>query len=151
MSKYVENRFLPASFEIHWLSIINSIVLVLLLTAFLVIIFIRVLKDDLSRYMDIEVPLEFLLSPDPWSQHARAFCDGGEISPSHFVAARYEERRVKDVRDGGLAQALAHHGRVGDGGPLMDFGGKDENYDQIDGMNEMKWRGHSLVRSQQAI
>jgi len=55
MSKYVENRFLPASFEIHWLSIVNSIVLVLLLTAFLVIIFIRVLKDDLSRYMDIEV------------------------------------------------------------------------------------------------
>lgn len=55
MSSYVENRFLPSSFEIHWLSIINSIVLVLLLTAFLVIIFIRVLKDDLSRYMDIEV------------------------------------------------------------------------------------------------
>lgn len=55
MSRYVENRFLPSKFEIHWLSIINSIVLVLLLTAFLVIIFIRVLRDDLSRYMDIEV------------------------------------------------------------------------------------------------
>ena len=34
MSRYAESRFLPSSFEIHWLSIINSFVLVLLLTAF---------------------------------------------------------------------------------------------------------------------
>jgi hypothetical protein len=49
-----ENRFLPKSFEIHWLSIINSFVLVLLLTAFLTIIMMRVLKNDLSRYMEVD-------------------------------------------------------------------------------------------------
>lgn len=44
----------PSSFEIHWLSIINSIVLVLLLTAFLTIILLRVLKNDFSRYMELD-------------------------------------------------------------------------------------------------
>ena len=53
-SRYTESRFLPASFEIHWLSIINSFVLVLLLTAFLTIIMLRILKNDFSRYMDLE-------------------------------------------------------------------------------------------------
>ena len=51
---YHDNRFLPGSFEIHWLSIINSFVLVLLLTAFLTIIMMRVLKNDLSRYMNVD-------------------------------------------------------------------------------------------------
>jgi len=54
MSRYAESRFLPSSFEIHWLSIINSIVLVLLLTAFLTIILLRVLKNDFSRYMELD-------------------------------------------------------------------------------------------------
>jgi len=54
MSRYHDNRFLPSSFEVHWLSIINSIVLVLLLTGFLVIIMLRVLKNDFSRYMEID-------------------------------------------------------------------------------------------------
>lgn len=40
--------------EIHWLSIINSFVLVVLLTAFLAIIFMRVLKKDFARYMEID-------------------------------------------------------------------------------------------------
>jgi Endomembrane protein 70 len=53
-SRYTESRFLPASFEIHWLSIINSFVLVLLLTAFLTIIMLRVLKNDFSRYMELD-------------------------------------------------------------------------------------------------
>ena len=53
-SRYTENRFLPSSFEIHWLSIINSFVLVLLLTAFLTIIMLRILKNDFSRYMDLD-------------------------------------------------------------------------------------------------
>jgi hypothetical protein len=48
------SNFLPSSFEIHWLSIINSFVLVLLLTAFLTIIMMRVLKNDLSRYMNVD-------------------------------------------------------------------------------------------------
>lgn len=55
LSKYTGSRlFVPASFEIHWLSIINSFVLVLLLTAFLTIIMLRVLKNDFSRYMELD-------------------------------------------------------------------------------------------------
>jgi hypothetical protein len=54
MSRYTDSAFLPSSFEIHWLSIINSFVLVLLLTAFLMIIMLRVLKNDFSRYMDLD-------------------------------------------------------------------------------------------------
>mmetsp|Transcript_26860 Transcript_26860/g.56115 ORF Transcript_26860/g.56115 Transcript_26860/m.56115 type:complete len:609 (+) Transcript_26860:9-1835(+) len=50
MSRYVDSAFLPSSLEIHWLSIINSFVLVLLLTTFLTVILVRVLKNDLSRY-----------------------------------------------------------------------------------------------------
>lgn len=53
-TNYAENKFLPSSFEIHWLSIINSFVLVLLLTAFLTIILLRILKNDFSRYMELE-------------------------------------------------------------------------------------------------
>ncbi len=45
MSPYAESRFLPASFEIHWLSIINSFVLLLLLTAFLTILLRSILKN----------------------------------------------------------------------------------------------------------
>lgn len=55
MSRYAEHQsFVPQSFEIHWLSIINSCVLVLLLTAFLLIIMLRVLKNDFARYMDLD-------------------------------------------------------------------------------------------------
>jgi len=54
MSRYHDSRFVPGTFEIHWLSIINSFVLVLLLTAFLTIIMMRVLKNDFSRYMEVE-------------------------------------------------------------------------------------------------
>jgi len=54
MLKYKKGGNLPKSFEIHWLSIINSIVLVLLLTAFLTIILLRVLKNDFSRYMELD-------------------------------------------------------------------------------------------------
>ena len=53
-SRYADSRFVPPSFEIHWLSIINSFVLVLLLTAFLTIILLRVLKNDFSRYMELD-------------------------------------------------------------------------------------------------
>ena len=53
MSRYVNSAFLPDSLEIHWLSIINSFVLVLLLTTFLSVILIRILKKDFSKYMDL--------------------------------------------------------------------------------------------------
>jgi hypothetical protein len=54
LTRYADSRFVPASFEIHWLSIINSFVLVLLLTAFLTIILLRVLKNDFSKYMELD-------------------------------------------------------------------------------------------------
>lgn len=54
MSRYADSTFLPTTFEIHWLSIINSFVLVLLLTAFLTIILMRILKNDFSKYMQID-------------------------------------------------------------------------------------------------
>lgn len=38
--------------QIHWLSIINSFVLVVILTVFLGIILLRILKNDFTRYMD---------------------------------------------------------------------------------------------------
>ena len=54
MKRYVDSTFLPTTFEIHWLSIINSFVLVMLLTAFLTIILMRILKKDFSRYMEVD-------------------------------------------------------------------------------------------------
>ncbi|EDV23172.1 uncharacterized protein TRIADDRAFT_37943 [Trichoplax adhaerens] len=48
MSK--KDTFFQKSLEIHWLSIINSIVLVILLMGFVVIILMRVLRSDFARY-----------------------------------------------------------------------------------------------------
>jgi Endomembrane protein 70 len=70
MTRYADSRFLPGSFEIHWLSIINSFVLVLLLTAFLTIILLRVLKNDFSRYMELD---DDALEEEEVSQHLVSF------------------------------------------------------------------------------
>jgi len=51
IEKYQKAEFLPATYEIHWLSIINSFVLVILLTVFLAIILMRVVNNDFSRYL----------------------------------------------------------------------------------------------------
>jgi len=48
--KYYEIHFFRADLEIHWLSIMNSFVLVILLTGFLAIIIMRVLRSDYARY-----------------------------------------------------------------------------------------------------
>eukprot|EP00026_Physarum_polycephalum_P002246 Phypoly_transcript_02251.p1 GENE.Phypoly_transcript_02251~~Phypoly_transcript_02251.p1 ORF type:complete len:597 (+),score=119.32 Phypoly_transcript_02251:850-2640(+) len=48
--KYYEVHFFRADLEIHWLSIMNSFVLVILLTGFLAIIIMRVLRSDYARY-----------------------------------------------------------------------------------------------------
>ncbi|XP_006036573.1 transmembrane 9 superfamily member 1 isoform X1 [Alligator sinensis] len=45
-----DDAFFPRTLEIHWLSIINSMVLVFLLVGFVVVILMRVLKNDLARY-----------------------------------------------------------------------------------------------------
>lgn len=50
MQKYVRQSFLPQHLEIHWFSIINSSVLVLLLLGILVTIFMRVLKHDFAKF-----------------------------------------------------------------------------------------------------
>jgi len=51
VEEYSRSSFMPATLEIHWLSIVNSLVLVMLLTAFLAIILMRVVKNDFTRYM----------------------------------------------------------------------------------------------------
>jgi transmembrane 9 superfamily protein 1 len=58
--------FFPATFEIHWLSIINSAVLVLLLTGFVITILARTLRKDFVRYAqeDEDVDLENDMSED---------------------------------------------------------------------------------------
>jgi len=52
--KLYEDSFFSKELEIHWLSIMNSCVLVLLLTGFLAIIVLRILKSDYNRYARAE-------------------------------------------------------------------------------------------------
>lgn len=49
MDKYSQSSSLPRHLEIHWFSIINSCVTVLLLTGFLATILMRVLKNDFMK------------------------------------------------------------------------------------------------------
>ncbi|XP_031502659.1 transmembrane 9 superfamily member 3-like [Nymphaea colorata] len=50
MDKYSKSSSAPQHLEIHWFSIINSCVTVLLLTGFLATILMRVLKNDFIKY-----------------------------------------------------------------------------------------------------
>ncbi|XP_049355108.1 transmembrane 9 superfamily member 4-like [Solanum verrucosum] len=50
MEKYSQSSSLPHHLKIHWFSIINSCVTVLLLTGFLATILMRVLKNDFVKY-----------------------------------------------------------------------------------------------------
>ncbi|XP_022638975.1 transmembrane 9 superfamily member 2 isoform X2 [Vigna radiata var. radiata] len=54
MEKYSQSSSLPHHLEIHWFSIINSCVTVLLLTGFLATILMRVLKNDFMKYAQDE-------------------------------------------------------------------------------------------------
>ncbi|XAR47999.1 hypothetical protein NMG60_11030665 [Bertholletia excelsa] len=54
MEKFSQISSLPRHLEIHWISIINSCVTVLLLTAFLATILMRVLKNDFIKYAQDE-------------------------------------------------------------------------------------------------
>lgn len=40
--------------ELHWISVINSFMLVMMLVVFLSVVMFRILKRDFSRYMDVE-------------------------------------------------------------------------------------------------
>lgn len=53
--EHLKGKFFPKTLEIHWLSVINSVVLVVLLTGFILIILMRVLKNDFNRYNKEEV------------------------------------------------------------------------------------------------
>ncbi|XP_077990163.1 transmembrane 9 superfamily member 1-like [Glandiceps talaboti] len=62
-----DTSFFPRTLEIHWLSIINSMVLVFLLIGFVVIIMMRVLKNDFARYnMDDEESEELDSDDNGW-------------------------------------------------------------------------------------
>uniref|UniRef100_A0A0D9XHA9 Transmembrane 9 superfamily member n=1 Tax=Leersia perrieri TaxID=77586 RepID=A0A0D9XHA9_9ORYZ len=50
MEKYSSSSVMPHHLEVHWFSIINSCVTVLLLTGFLATILMRVLKNDFVKY-----------------------------------------------------------------------------------------------------
>jgi len=52
MSLYATAALHDQSVDIHWLSIVNSFVLVILLTSFLAIILMRILRKDFARYME---------------------------------------------------------------------------------------------------
>ncbi|XP_071854416.1 transmembrane 9 superfamily member 1-like [Apostichopus japonicus] len=52
--------FFPHTLEVHWLSVINSMVLVFLLIGFVLIILMRVLKNDFARYNPYEEDTEDL-------------------------------------------------------------------------------------------
>ncbi|KAH0910278.1 hypothetical protein HID58_033599 [Brassica napus] len=54
MDKYAMSSSLPHHLEIHWFSIINSCVTVLLLTGFLTTILMRVLTNDFMKYAQDE-------------------------------------------------------------------------------------------------
>ncbi|KAJ1701509.1 hypothetical protein LUZ63_001288 [Rhynchospora breviuscula] len=58
MEKYSQASALPHHLEIHWFSIINSCVTVLLLTGFLATILMRVLKNDFVKYAHDEESAE---------------------------------------------------------------------------------------------
>ncbi|KAD0676517.1 hypothetical protein E3N88_43873 [Mikania micrantha] len=58
MDKYSQSSSLPHHLEIHWFSIINSCVTVLLLTGFLATILMRVLKNDFVKYAHDEEAAE---------------------------------------------------------------------------------------------
>lgn len=54
LSLLKDYSFFPRTLEIHWLSIINSVVLICLLMAFIVVILTRVLRSDFSRYNRVD-------------------------------------------------------------------------------------------------
>ncbi|WOK92723.1 transmembrane 9 superfamily member 2-like [Canna indica] len=58
MEKYSKVSSMPQHLEIHWFSIINSCVTVLLLTSFLATILMRVLRNDFIKYSNDEESLE---------------------------------------------------------------------------------------------
>lgn len=52
LDRFKARKFFPVTLEIHWLSIINSIVLAFLLISFVAVILMRIVKKDFARYSE---------------------------------------------------------------------------------------------------
>eukprot|EP00201_Polytomella_parva_P023845 CAMPEP_0175043006 /NCGR_PEP_ID=MMETSP0052_2-20121109/2911_1 /TAXON_ID=51329 ORGANISM="Polytomella parva, Strain SAG 63-3" /NCGR_SAMPLE_ID=MMETSP0052_2 /ASSEMBLY_ACC=CAM_ASM_000194 /LENGTH=220 /DNA_ID=CAMNT_0016305945 /DNA_START=253 /DNA_END=912 /DNA_ORIENTATION=- len=58
LARYERFPLNPVHLEIHWFSVVNSCVTVLLLTGFLLTILMRVLKSDFIKYNDEEIAMD---------------------------------------------------------------------------------------------
>ncbi|RLN47770.1 hypothetical protein BBJ29_006068 [Phytophthora kernoviae] len=63
-NRNADNEMPEDDLELHWISVINSFILVMMLTGFLSIVMIRILKRDFSRYTDLETGDERTLEDD---------------------------------------------------------------------------------------
>eukprot|EP00744_Colponema_vietnamica_P011192 GILI01015742.1.p1 GENE.GILI01015742.1~~GILI01015742.1.p1 ORF type:complete len:585 (+),score=186.98 GILI01015742.1:31-1785(+) len=61
---YSSNSIAAHAYEIHWLSIINSFVLVMLLSGFLALILIRVIRKDLAQAIELQAEEDMLSSDE---------------------------------------------------------------------------------------
>ncbi|XP_077518018.1 transmembrane 9 superfamily member 1-like [Amblyomma americanum] len=69
-----QGSFFPQTLEIHWLSVINSLVLIFLLLGFIGVILTRVLKNDIARYNSLEAKAEMDVEEYGWKIiHADVF------------------------------------------------------------------------------
>eukprot|EP00124_Ichthyophonus_hoferi_P003596 Ihof_evm3s321 gene=Ihof_evmTU3s321 len=64
--EWSERRQTTVDLKVHWLSIINSIVLVILMTGFVALILMRVLHNDFARYSREETDMEGLQDDYGW-------------------------------------------------------------------------------------
>mmetsp|Transcript_34148 Transcript_34148/g.61574 ORF Transcript_34148/g.61574 Transcript_34148/m.61574 type:complete len:611 (-) Transcript_34148:17-1849(-) len=88
MDRYSRYSFLPQHLEIHWFSIINSCIIVLLLTGFLATILLRVLKNDFVR---------FTRGGDEESSSAGALDDPDESGWKHLHADVFRFPRYSNL------------------------------------------------------
>jgi transmembrane 9 superfamily protein 1 len=58
VEKYSMSGFRKQHIQIHWISIVNSCVLVILLTGFLALILLRILRNDISKIVEFDEDLE---------------------------------------------------------------------------------------------
>lgn len=52
LDRFKSRKFFPVTLEIHWLSIMNSMVLAFLLISFVAVILMRIVKKDFARYSE---------------------------------------------------------------------------------------------------
>lgn len=61
LDRFKARKFFPASLEIHWLSVINSMVLAFLLIGFVIVILTKVVRKDFARYANEDVSGKLIL------------------------------------------------------------------------------------------